>query len=228
MAFLSNMTIQINRSNAGSETATTDTLESQGLKWISLVILLGIILFNLLVVVLLILRNSKSRMRFFVTNLAIADLCVGVFFVLPETLFNWFDVPWNPFVCYIYYVYFSMVPFYVSTYAIVVLSLDRAYVVVKPLATASKGKLYRYGLTLSAWVIGCVLVIPYGVFGTYSEEVVTCWHDAPRLVFLYSDLTTIIILPIVIITVCYIVIIFTIRGRERHGLLRGETNDKGK
>ena len=81
-----------------------------------------------------------------------------------------------------------MVPFYVSTYAIVVLSIDRAYVIVRPLAAASKGKLYRYGLALSAWVIGCVLAIPYGVFGTYSEKEVYCMHDSPSFVsfFLYK------------------------------------------
>ncbi|CAG2187945.1 CMKLR1 [Mytilus edulis] len=118
-----------------------------------------------------------------------------------------------------------MVPFYVSTYAIVVLSIDRAYVIVKPLAAASKGKVYRYGLALSSWVIGCILAIPYGVFGTYSEEKNYCIHDSPSLVLLYADFTTIIILPIVIITVCYIVIIFTIRGRERNGFLRGKNND---
>ncbi|VDI51773.1 Hypothetical predicted protein [Mytilus galloprovincialis] len=223
MAFISNLTIEINSTR--NETATNDTLQSQGLKWISLIILLGTLFFNLLVVVLLISRNHKSRMRFFVINLAIADFCVGVFFVLPETLFNWFHVPWNLYVCYIYYVYFSMVPFYVSTYAIVVLSIDRAYVIVRPLAAASKGKRYRYGLALSSWVIGCILAIPYGVFGTYSEEDVYCMHDSPSVVFLYVDLTTIIILPIVIITVCYIVIIFTIRGRERNGFLRGKNND---
>ncbi|XP_063417254.1 cardioacceleratory peptide receptor-like [Mytilus trossulus] len=224
MAFLSNMTFQINGSML-NKTATNDTIQSQGLKWISLIILLGILFFNLLVVVLLVLRNHKSRMRFFVINLAIADCCVGLLFVLPETLFNGFDVPWNLYVCYIYYVYFSMVPFYVSTYAIVVLSIDRAYVIVRPLAAASKGKPYRYGMALSAWIIGCILAIPYGVFGTYSEEKVYCKHDSPSLVLLYADLTTIIILPIGIITVCYIVIIITIRGRERNGFLRGKNND---
>ncbi|XP_076088474.1 mesotocin receptor-like [Mytilus galloprovincialis] len=222
MAFISNLTIQINSTRNETD---NDTLQSQGLKWISLIILLGILFFNLLVVVLLISRNHKSRLRFFVINLAIADFCVGVFFVLPETLFNWFHVPWNLYVCYIYYVYFSMVPFYVSTYAIVVMSIDRAYVIVRPLAAASKGRRYRYGLALSSWVIGCILAIPYGVFGTYSEEEVYCMHSLPSLVFLYVDLTNIIILPIVIITVCYIVIIFTIRGRERNEFLRGKNND---
>ena len=122
-----------------------------------------------------------------------SDLCVGMLFVLPETLFNWFDVSWNPYACYILYVYFSMVPFYVSTYAIVVLSIDRAYVILKPFASASKGKIYRYGMAMSSWMIGCILAIPYGVFGTYSEEEVYCLHEAPSLVsnFLKRQMITI-------------------------------------
>ncbi|CAG2192628.1 unnamed protein product [Mytilus edulis] len=115
----------------------------------------------------------------FVANLAFADLCVGIFYVLPETLFNRFEVKWNPHVCYMYYAYFSMVPFYVSTYAIVVLSIDRAYVIVKPLAAASKGNTYRYGLALSSWITGCVLAIPYGVFGLYTEDN-SCGHKFPN------------------------------------------------
>lgn len=200
-------------------------MEYKVLKWISLIILLGIIFLNILVVVLLISRKPKSRMRFFVANLAIADLCVGIFFVLPETLFNWFDIPWNRHVCYILYVYFSMVPFYVSTYAIVVLSIDRTYVILRPFASASKGKLYRYGLALSAWVIGFILAIPYGVFGKYSEEDHDCFHVTPSLVMLYLDLCTIIIIPLIIISVCYIIIVIEIRGRKRDEFILDKNKD---
>ncbi|VDI10179.1 Hypothetical predicted protein, partial [Mytilus galloprovincialis] len=159
-------------------------------------------------------------------TLAFADLCVGIFFVLPETLFNWFEVQWNSYVCYIYYVYFSMVPFYVSTYAIVVLSIDRAYVIVKPLAAASTGNTYRYGLALSAWIIGCLLAIPYGVFGLYTEDNNWCQQTFPnKLVILYADLSSIIIIPVIVITVCYIIIIITIRRREMNGFMQQRNNN---
>ncbi|XP_052079511.1 cardioacceleratory peptide receptor-like [Mytilus californianus] len=220
-----NMTIQINGSKHMNETINNN-LNLQIIEWISFVILLGIVSLNILVMALLLSRNRKSRMKFFVSNLAFADLCVGIFYVLPETLFNRFKVPWNSHVCYIYYVYFSMVPFYVSTYAIVVLSIDRAYVILKPLAAASKGKKYRYGLALSAWVVGSLLAIPYGVFGFYVEDDIECKHTFPNIVaILYSDLSSIIITPVTMITVCYIVIIITIRRRERYGFLQGKNKD---
>ncbi|XP_063411450.1 mesotocin receptor-like [Mytilus trossulus] len=175
-----NMTLHSNGSNNISGTVHNRDIDYQVLKWISLIILVGIIGLNIFVLALLLSRNNKSRMKFFVANLAFADLCVGTFFVLPETLFNWFEVQWNAYACYILYVYFSMVPFYVSTYAIVVLSIDRAYVIAKPLAAASKGNTYRYGLALSAWCLGCLLAIPYGVFGVYTTDNNKCEQIFPN------------------------------------------------
>ncbi|VDI39287.1 Hypothetical predicted protein, partial [Mytilus galloprovincialis] len=100
------------------------------LKWTSFLIFLGIICSNIVVIVLLHIGDRKSRMGFFVANLAIAD---------------------------------------------------RAYVIVKPLAAASTGKHYRYGLALSAWVIGCIIAIPYGVQGRFIEKTGECRHELPSL-----------------------------------------------
>ncbi|XP_052079504.1 cardioacceleratory peptide receptor-like isoform X2 [Mytilus californianus] len=90
---------------------------------------------------------------------------------------------------------------------------------------ASKGKQYRYGMALSAWVIGCILAIPYGVFGEYSEEDIYCLHVAPILIMLYMDLCTIIIIPLIIICVCYIIVIIKIRGRERDEFILDKNKD---
>ncbi|XP_076088729.1 cardioacceleratory peptide receptor-like [Mytilus galloprovincialis] len=197
------------------------------LKWTSFLIFLGIICSNIVVIVLLHIGDRKSRMGFFVANLAIADFSVGLLYVLPDTLFNRFNVPWNQHLCYISYVYFSQVPFYVSTYAIVVISIDRAYVIVKPLAAASKGKHYRYGLALSAWVIGCIVAIPYGVQGRFIEKTRECRHELPSLGFVYSDLCTIIVIPVIVISICYILIIIKIRRRETCGLIKVKNNQPG-
>ncbi|XP_071148780.1 mesotocin receptor-like [Mytilus edulis] len=221
MNMLHNMTFHSNGSKNSNGTVHNKDIDPQVLKWISLIILLGILSLNILVLALLLSRQNKSRMKFFVANLAFADLCVCIFFELPETLFNRFEVQWNPYVCYIYYVYFSMVPFYVSTYAIVVLSIDRAYVIVKPLAAASQGNTYRYGLALSAWITGCLLAIPYGVFGVYTEDNKRCEQTFPnQLVILYADFSSIIIISVIVITVCYIIIIITIRRREMNGFMQ--------
>ncbi|XP_063417262.1 uncharacterized protein LOC134699772 isoform X2 [Mytilus trossulus] len=139
--------------------SSVEMIDEKGLKWISLIILLGIIFLNILVVVLLVSRKPKSRMRFFVANLAIA------------------------------------------------------------------GKLYRYGLAMSSWMIGCILAIPYGVFGTYNEEEVYCSHEAPSLVMLYLDLCTIIIIPLLIISVCYIIIIIKLCERKRGEIILDKDSD---
>ncbi|XP_063417350.1 cardioacceleratory peptide receptor-like [Mytilus trossulus] len=155
------------------------------------------------------------------------NFALGLLYVLPDTLFNRFNVHWNQYLCYISYVYFSQVPFYVSTYAIVVISIDRAYVIIKPLAAASKGKQYRYGLALSAWVIGCILAIPYGIQGRFIKKTGECRHELPSLGFVYFDLCTIIIIPVIVISICYILIIVKIRRRETFGIIKVKHNRTG-
>lgn len=206
-----------NKTNNEHHVATFE----DALKWISLLILIGIVTFNTLVIVLLLFRQKRrSRMAFFVTNLAIADLAVGIFFVFPELLFNWFHIAWpNRYFCYFYYSYFSIVAYYASTYAIVVLTLDRLYVIKRPLATAAEGKTYRYGLSISAWVIALLLGIQYAVHTSYDEDS-RCGHDFPnRRVILYFDLIILLVVPLGVITFCYIMIIHTIWKQDTYGLV---------
>jgi hypothetical protein len=70
------------------------------------------------------------------------------------------------------------VAYYASTYAIVVLTLDRLYVIKRPLAAAAEGKKYRYGLSMSAWVIALLLGIQYAVHARYIDDS-HCVHDIP-------------------------------------------------
>ena len=107
----------------------------------------------------------------------ISDLAVGLFFILPETLFSWFEVEGTKYVCYLYYGYFSMVAFYVSTYAIVVMAIDRLYVILRPVSAISKGNMYRYGLVMSSWILGLLLGIQYAVHIDYDG--VYCRHVIP-------------------------------------------------
>ena len=70
-----------------------------------------------------------------------------------------------------------MVEYYVSTFAIVVLTLDRLFVILRPMSSVSKGKKYRYGLGVSAWVFGLVLGIQYAVHMKYDDEESYCSHE---------------------------------------------------
>lgn len=196
-------------------------------KFTSSCILIGIIIFNVVVIILMF-RKKKSRMGFFVTNLAIADLCVGLFYVFPVLLFDWFNVWWNEYFCYIYYAYFSYVAYYVSTYAIVVIAIDRMYVIVKPLAAGTKGKKYRYGLALSSWVLGLLLGIYAVMHVNYTVENggSQCRHEFPDgWVVVYYDLSFLLIIPLIIIIFCYVAIIIVIYQRERYGVVVGKMDD---
>ncbi|XP_071148683.1 cardioacceleratory peptide receptor-like [Mytilus edulis] len=221
MEYYNNTTTNVNHSNG-----TSDTPEHYKviLKWISFVIFLGIIAFNSLVIVLLLSRKKKTRMGFFVTNLAISDLCLGLFYVFPELVFNKFGVPWNKHVCYIVYAFFSQFAAYVSIYAIVVMSIDRLYVIVRPLSAATKGQKYRFGLVSIAWITGAVLAIQY-VVHTKSWKTF-CYHIIPyREAMLYIDTTLMIIIPVVVIVICYTGILITIRRREKRGFIPEKRSD---
>ena len=118
--------------------------------------------------------NQSSKLCYFII---ISDIAVGLFFILLETLFSWFEVEWNKYVCSVYYGYFSIDAFYVSTYAIVVMSIDRLYVKLRPVSAISKGNMYRYGLVMSSWILGLLLGIQYAVHIDYDG--VHCRHAIP-------------------------------------------------
>ncbi|CAG2196165.1 GPR154 [Mytilus edulis] len=190
------------------------------LKWIALCLLIGILSMNIIVISLLFASKRKSRMGFFVKNLAFSDLAVGLFFLLPETTFNWFEYEWTKYICYMYYGYFSMVAYYASTFSIVVLSVDRLYVIMRPVSTVSNGRVYRYGLALSAWIMALILGIHYAVYIKFYEDDGTCGHEFeyPKVI-LYFDVLVMLVLPIFTITICYILIFVTISRRHRGGFV---------
>ncbi|CAG2251680.1 GPR154 [Mytilus edulis] len=198
MEYYNNTTTNINHSNG---TSNTPEHYKVILKWISFVIFLGIIAFNSLVIVLLLSRKKKTRMGFFVTNLAISDLCLGLFYVFPE-----------------------LFAAYVSIYAIVVMSIDRLYVIVRPLSAATKGQKYRFGLVSIAWITGAVLAIQYVVH--IKSWKTFCYHIIPyREAMLYIDTTLMIIIPVIVIVICYTGILITIRRREKRGFIPEKRSD---
>ncbi|XP_063411478.1 lutropin-choriogonadotropic hormone receptor-like [Mytilus trossulus] len=171
-------------------------------------------------------------MGFFVANLAYADLCVGLFHVLPETIHVWFEVDWNEFTCHIFYGYLATFSFYVSTYAIVVLSIDRMNVVVKPLSPITRLKIYKYGLALSTWILGSLLAIQYSVHAKYyppqnfGEDV--CRHEVPYDPEIrYFDVCVLIIIPGIFIVTCYIMIYMAIHRRHTFKFMTTNSNSDG-
>lgn len=232
-----NMTIPYNATNIANATypevyRPVHTMLNEITRWIAVVMFVGIVTLNSLVAVLLFLRKKKSRMVFFVTNLAIADLCVGVIYVLPELIIYRFNVGWEKYACYILFG-MKMLPIYASTFSIVVLTIDRMYAIIKPLNSAVKGLLYRFSLVATTWLLACLLTIPYFLHVTFtSDGLHGCYFKAPseaRKVVVMFDASVNLIIPVIIIVSCYMCIIITMRRREQNVLFseKSRTDKQG-
>ncbi|CAG2251677.1 unnamed protein product [Mytilus edulis] len=104
------------------------------------------------------------------------------------------------------------------------MSIDRLYVIVRPLSAASKGQKYRFGLASVAWITGAVLAVQYAVHIISWKTV--CVHIIPYMeAMIYIDATIIIIIPVIIIVICYTGIIITIRRREKRGFIPANRSD---
>ncbi|CAG2196162.1 GNRHR [Mytilus edulis] len=172
-------------------------------KWISFSIFTGIVILNTIVIGLLMKRKQKSRMGFFVANLAYAgkiDLIAKEDF---ERSFKSCDLDnW----------------------------LDRMNVMVKPLSTVTRLKTYRYGLALSAWILGSLLAIQYVVHVTYyspqKHKTDACRHEfLYDLEIRYFDLCVLIIIPLIFIITCYIMIFLAINRRQTYGFIATKSNN---
>ncbi|XP_052079146.1 mesotocin receptor-like isoform X2 [Mytilus californianus] len=187
-------------------------------KWLAVGILVGILVFNSTILILLLRKKQNSRMAFFVQNLAIADFCVGLIYVLPEVIIFRFHIGWTRYACYILYGV-KMFPIYVSTFAIITLTLDRLYVIRRPISSSGRGVKYRVSLIVTTWVLAILLSLPYMVCVRFNNG--KCRHDFgnSKKVMLMFDISLILILPVLIIGACYISIVVTICRRERNILL---------
>ncbi|XP_071149740.1 cardioacceleratory peptide receptor-like [Mytilus edulis] len=107
------------------------------------------------------------------------------------------------------------------------MSIDRLYVIVRPLSAASKGQKYRFGLASVAWITGSVLAVQYVVHTEFwNTERTFCVHFIPyREAMLYIDTTLMIIIPVIINVICYAGIIITIRKREKCGFIPANRSD---
>ena len=111
-----------------------------------------------------------------------SDLFVGLLYVLPNCIFERFLEKWEKYSCFIFYGYCTNVTIFASTFLIVVLTIDRLFVIVRPLSASTKGNRYRYGLVSGAWMLALILTIPYALHIRFSDTctehgINICWHD---------------------------------------------------
>ncbi|XP_022190770.1 cardioacceleratory peptide receptor [Nilaparvata lugens] len=184
-------------------------------------------LFGLIVVgnsgVLIALRcghRRKSRMNFFIMQLALADLCVGLLSVLTDIIWR-STIAWNAGNTACKIVKFSQaLVTYSSTYVLVALSIDRYYAIKYPMNLSGSWRRARV-LVSMAWLLATVLSIPIAIL--YNERVIQgrlqCWIEFAEpwqwQVYMTLVATAIFVAPAFVISVCYALIVTTIWAKSK-------------
>ncbi|XP_034231867.1 neuropeptide S receptor-like [Thrips palmi] len=167
-------------------------------------------------------KHRKSRMNFFIMQLAIADLAVGLISV-PTDLAWRMTVAWHAgnLACKLIRFLQVMVT-YSSTYVLVALSIDRYDAITHPMNFSTSGRRSRI-LVAGAWTLSFLFAVPTLLL--FEEREVQgqrqCWIELPQPWHwrLYVTLVALVVfaLPAIIISACYTVIVCTIWNKS-HGL----------
>ena len=185
-------------------------------------------------------KGRKSRMNYFIKNLAAADLCVGLISVLTDIIWK-ITISWEAGLVACKLIRFSQaVVTYASTYVLVALSIDRYDAITHPMNFTGSWYVIRYlysckkhpiiffrrrakGLVIVAWALSFVFSSPLLHFFETTEHRdygTQCWidFDAAWKWKLYMTLVsvTLFVIPAFLIGGCYIIIVVTIwsKGKE--------------
>ncbi|XP_032142710.1 neuropeptide S receptor isoform X1 [Sapajus apella] len=161
-------------------------------------------------------RKRKSRMLFFVTQLAITDSFTGLVNILTDIIWRFTgDFMAPDLVCRVVR-YLQVVLLYASTYVLVSLSIDRYHAIVYPMKFLQGEKQARV-LIVIAWSLSFLFSIPtLIIFGkrTLSNGEVQCWAVWPDDSYWTPYMTIVAFLvyfiPLTIISVMYGIVIRTI------------------
>ncbi|GLV39252.1 Crustacean cardioactive peptide receptor [Carabus blaptoides fortunei] len=164
-------------------------------------------------------KSRKSRMNFFIKQLAIADLTVGLISVLTDIIWR-MTVTWHAgnVACKLIRFLQATVT-YSSTYVLVALSIDRYDAITHPMNFTGSWRRAR-ALVISAWIISIIFSIPE-IF-LFEEKPIEgqlqCWIELqPWQWRVYMTLITVALLiaPAIIISACYTVIVRTIWSKSK-------------
>ncbi|XP_031776917.1 cardioacceleratory peptide receptor isoform X2 [Nasonia vitripennis] len=160
-------------------------------------------------------KRRKSRMNFFIKQLAFADLMVGLISVLTDIVWR-STVAWyaGNVACKIIR-FMQVVVTYSSTYVLVALSIDRYDAITRPM-NFSRSWCRARALVTAAWSISVLFSVP--IIFLYEERIVEgknqCWIElgspANWRIYMTVVCLTLFIIPAIIIGGCYMVIVWTI------------------
>lgn len=168
---------------------------------------------NLAVLLAVCRRGRKlSRMHLFVLHLALSDLGVALFQVLPQMLWEVTYRFAGPDLLCRAVKYLQVLSMFASTYMLMAMTLDRYVAVCHPLRTLRQPGRQPCAMVGAAWLLSCLLSTPQIFIFSLREVrpgsgVLDCWADFgyPWGARAYITWTTlcIFLLPVGILTACY-------------------------
>ncbi|XP_019867076.2 cardioacceleratory peptide receptor [Aethina tumida] len=179
-----------------------------------------IVLGNSAVLIALIVSKSrKSRMNFFIRHLALADLSVGLINVSTDIAWR-ITVAWHAGNILCKFIRFlQTVVIYSSTYVLVALSIDRYDAITHPMNFSGSWKRARV-LVILAWALSIFFALPTAyLFEEKSIDGLSqCWIDLKDWQWkVYMTLVSLalFVVPALIISACYAVIVWTIWSKSK-------------
>lgn len=163
--------------------------------------------------------RKRARMHLFVRHLALTDLGVALFQVLPQLLW---DVTYRfqgpDLVCRAVK-YLQALSMFASTYMLLAMTLDRYLAVCHPLRSLQQPSQAACPLIAAPWLLAAILSLPQVFIFSLREViqgsgVLDCWADfrfpwGPRAYITWTALA-IFILPVAMLTACYSLICYEI------------------
>ncbi|XP_016988368.1 cardioacceleratory peptide receptor [Drosophila rhopaloa] len=160
-------------------------------------------------------KNRKSRMNYFIKQLAWADLSVGLLNVLTDIIWRT-TIEWRAGNVACKVIRFSQVwVTYSSTYVLVAMSIDRYDAITHPMNFSTSWKRARH-MVAGSWILSALFSMPILVL--YEERLIQgrkqCWIElgTPLAWQVYMSMvsTALFVVPALIISACYAIIVKTI------------------
>ncbi|XP_044752356.1 cardioacceleratory peptide receptor isoform X2 [Coccinella septempunctata] len=214
-----------NNTNSSTTTATQSNLNSfyfyKAEQFAVLWVLFTMIVVgnSAVLVALVVSKTRKSRMNFFIRQLAIADLAVGLINVSVDIAWR-ITIAWyaGNILCKLIR-FLQAVVTYSSTYVLVALSIDRYDAITHPMNFSGSWKRAKV-LVLLAWVLSMIFSIPALFLFEEKpiEDIPQCWIDLNPTqwkIYMTSVAILLFVIPALIISTCYAIIVWTIWSKSK-------------
>ncbi|NXG24793.1 V1BR protein, partial [Grallaria varia] len=158
------------------------------------------------------LRRKRSRMHLFILHLALTDLGVALFQVLPQLVWKVTYRFLGPDPLCRAVKYLQVLSMFASTYMLLAMTLDRYLAVCHPLRALQQPSRQATAMVGATWLLSCLLSLPQVFIFSLREVrrgsgVLDCWahFGAPWGARAYITWTAlcIFVLPVGVLTACY-------------------------